>query len=832
MGTLGVVGRELELMAVEQALQVSRLVTLVGPPGIGKTSIARAVERSRGSVRGDRVVWLDLTGVGARDDADALVAATLASVVDEPSLLLPGRDAFGTPSWLSALRGATVSMVLDACECDLGAACRIVELFLEASDGWVLATSRQRLALDEGVTVAIGPLALPDGADADDLAASPAVGLLLGGREVSSHEDRAALAQIARHLDGVPAALVLCRELLATFTPLELLGRLDALPHAASLEALVSSSWAPLHAEARSVLVGCSGFEGPFSLDDLEAVVPVTLRPRVVSHLDALVAKSLVARDHGDAKEDAAVSSFRVLRVVRSFVIDEAGRTHRDALRAFEEGLVERAEAIAPRSSARFSAELATLVKRRFEEGATDGLLLRGLHALAAAHPRGEPNWLDEALRAVLDRSRPTAMTITLRLDLARMRAARVRFGDALREAALACAEADGLGEPGSRQAAWLALADLQARAGRREAANMGLARAAALAASPDERFALEAARVRVSIAWRTGTPEEVRDGAVQGLSIAERAGSRELAAFFRLYAGQAWLVLGNQAQAERMLARVRDDTSGWATSRYAVMATTASGLAAIERGDLDGAVVWLEAAVVAAATKGAPRDGLWARGYLGAARFLRGEQTHGLEDAALLVDLDEPLLLFIPLFATVAGSLVARSLLLEGLDRLGAGVAESPWLAELAALMRAIAHGGRPSPPPLPPAFQLDLSLCRRMLRVSAAQSDAGAVRLEVAEDGRWFRCEGDRISLQSAPTSRRLLLAFVAAHRAAAGSVLSLDDLRRAAWPGDRSRKDAAANRIYVALSRLRDRGLRDVIVRTGEGWCFSATTELTVC
>ena len=180
------VGRVAEQAAVAAALADSRLVTLVGPGGVGKTRLAaRAAEHvPTGGA------FVDLAP--ARAGSVPRVVATVLGVVEAAHQPL---DA----AILARLRRGEDVLVLDNCEHVIEAAARLVEEILSACPSTrVLVTSRERLAVAGERVVPVGPL--PLGSDAEELFAERA--------EVTA-ADRAAVASVCAQVDGLPLAIEL-----------------------------------------------------------------------------------------------------------------------------------------------------------------------------------------------------------------------------------------------------------------------------------------------------------------------------------------------------------------------------------------------------------------------------------------------------------------------------------------------------------------------------------------------------------------------------------------------------------------------------------------------
>jgi hypothetical protein len=95
----------------------------------------------------------------------------------------------------------------------------------------------------------------------------------------------------------------------------------------------------------------------------------------------------------------------------------------------------------------------------------------------------------------------------------------------------------------------------------------------------------------------------------------------------------------------------------------------------------------------------------------------------------------------------------------------------------------------------------------------------------IRLGEDGAWFqRQDGERVDLSRRPVLRNVLRVLADARQRTPGTPVSAFRLIHDAWPGDRARHESALNRLYVALSTLRELGLRDVIVRHNGGYLIA--------
>jgi len=334
------VGRERELAAVTELVlhSDSRLVTLVGPGGIGKTRLARAVAATFAA---DRAVFVDL------------------SPLTEPELVVPTiAHALGlSDTSRSALELALINqhwlLVLDNFEQVVEAA-RDVEQLLQASAGLrILVTSRAPLHLSGERSYFVPPLATPD---AVDLFVRRAQATRPGFQLTADNET--AIAEICTRLDGIPLALELAAARVRVLSAQQIAHRLeerfelltagaaDAPARHRTLRAALDWSFLMLGAPERALLRRMAVFAGGASLDALEAVVVDDMLDRrdLLDVLTNLVDHSLVG-----VHEQAGEARYRLLETVRQYGLErlrEAGedRNMRERTAAWCLELAERAE--------------------------------------------------------------------------------------------------------------------------------------------------------------------------------------------------------------------------------------------------------------------------------------------------------------------------------------------------------------------------------------------------------------------------------------------------------------------------------------------------------
>ncbi len=335
--TTAFVGRDDDLARVAELMEQSRLVTLLGPGGTGKTRLAI----QSAALQLDRFpdgVWL----------------VELAPITQPELVITEIADTWG----LRAGEGATIEevvttflssrhllLVVDNCEHVRETAANLLNgLLRSAPKVSVVATSRESLGVPGETAYRVPALGLPD-ADASDAqaASSDAVRLFVDRVRAARPDftvgdaDLAAIVRVCRRLDGMPLGLELAAARLRTLSPAELADRLDtsfrilsgggsktALPRQRTLQATIDWSHDLLSAAERAVFRRLAVFSGGF---DLAAAESVTCGDgvedwEVLDHLNSLVDKSLVLRAGGMTEQAGAASRFRLLAPVAEYARD------------------------------------------------------------------------------------------------------------------------------------------------------------------------------------------------------------------------------------------------------------------------------------------------------------------------------------------------------------------------------------------------------------------------------------------------------------------------------------------------------------------------------
>jgi predicted ATPase len=345
----GFVGRQAEVAYVSAALTQSRLVTIVGTGGVGKTRVAVRVAAQTTDRYPDGVHLVELSAVGD----PLLLASTLAA-----SLGLP---AAGTrpelASVLDYLRGRTLLLILDTCE-HLINACALLaaEVLREAPAVTLLATSRQPLDVSGETVFRLHPLPVPEvGEETSD---SDAVALfaqraaaVIDGFTVTS-ENRVNVIGVCRALDGIPLAIELAAVRLRALPVDQMASRLDdrfevltggkraGLARHQTLRAAIEWSHHLCTPTEQLVWARLSVFAGPF---DLAAAATVCAddelsREQVAESLIGLAQKSVLVTEPSAGPEAVAVAvaaeriRHRMLDTLREFGAERLAESGRVAV--------------------------------------------------------------------------------------------------------------------------------------------------------------------------------------------------------------------------------------------------------------------------------------------------------------------------------------------------------------------------------------------------------------------------------------------------------------------------------------------------------------------
>ena len=324
------VGREAELAEVGRLLSDSRLVTLTGVGGTGKTRLAFQSAAEVVHDFPDGVWAVDLAPVADDEMVDNALAAAM-GVRDQP-----GRSLLETIG--DVLLNKKTLIVLDNCEHVLAISAELVSSILRSGSGVkVLTTSREALGVTGEVTYPVPSLRAPP-------SSTTSAEEMMGYDSVVLFEDRAALvrpefkitdgnaqavAQICRRLDAVPLAIELAAARVRVLSPSEIADRLDdrfrlltggdrtAMPRQQTLEATVTWSYDQLSEEERLMFSRLAVFAGSLDLQAAEEVAGSDgiEKNEVLDLVTGLIEKSMLVVE----SEDEAGTRYRLLETLRQY---------------------------------------------------------------------------------------------------------------------------------------------------------------------------------------------------------------------------------------------------------------------------------------------------------------------------------------------------------------------------------------------------------------------------------------------------------------------------------------------------------------------------------
>jgi predicted ATPase/DNA-binding CsgD family transcriptional regulator len=336
------VGRRRELGEIKKHIEASRLVTLTGPGGVGKTRLAVQAAQQAHRAFPDGAWLVDLAAVeDPAQVAEAMVA----------TLRIPDQSAAPAAEQLARhLAHRILLLVMDNCEHLLPTCAQLVDTLLRRSPGLrVLATSRQSLQLPGERLYVVTPLATPrpDSELAPEvLAGYDSVALLIDRATAvqpgfTMHEGNcAAIARLCARLDGLPLAIELAAKRLRSLSVEQVTERLDdrfrllnrgspaAQPRQRTLHAVIDWSYELCSEQERRLWARLSVFPADFDLAAAETICAGRDLPReaVLDHLDELVAKSVLS-----ARPKAPAARYQMLETIRQYGrerLDQDGLTY------------------------------------------------------------------------------------------------------------------------------------------------------------------------------------------------------------------------------------------------------------------------------------------------------------------------------------------------------------------------------------------------------------------------------------------------------------------------------------------------------------------------
>ena len=310
-----------------------RLLTLIGPPGVGKTRLALQVADQVLDNFADGVFFIALAPVTDANLVPTTIANTLGLAGVGPQTPLVRLKAF--------LRDKELLLLLDNCEQILSTAPQIAELLATCPRLKILATSRAPLRIRQERQSPVSPLAVPDLVrlpDLEGVTRYSAVTLFMERAQAVkpdfslTQENAPTVAAICTRLDGLPLAIELISARVKLLSPAALLERLqgrlmlqsdglrDLEPRHLTLNAAIEWSYQLLSADEQTLFRRLGVFVGGWTLEAAGAVCLENLRLNILDGLASLLDKNLVKQDtrsDGDPR-------FMMLETIREYSLEQA----------------------------------------------------------------------------------------------------------------------------------------------------------------------------------------------------------------------------------------------------------------------------------------------------------------------------------------------------------------------------------------------------------------------------------------------------------------------------------------------------------------------------
>lgn len=882
------IGRVGECARLQASLRArERLITIIGPSGMGKTRLAQQVARRLAPEFADfGGSWFcDLSAAQTKED----LLSTTAMVLEIPEIRRYQAEDLQVAHAL-ANRGRLL-LVLDNFESlEAGSAALVSSWLSAAPELQIIVTSLVSTGLEGESLFELGPL------DAQEAIALYEQRATLNGtrdRTFLSGEQRA-IGELVNRLDCLPLAIELAAARARVLPPRAMLSRIGDrfellrrrhVGRHSSLEDALYCSWELLDHDERRVLSRASVFAGGFSLEAAEAILgePGEERPAVLEILEALREKALVQLD---TSEPPRFSLYESVHAFAARELEQSGEAS-GMMRRHASYFIERGEAwsiasngpAGPAAIARLLADRENLVavhRRNMED--SPELAVRAALAASVAFartgaPSSELHLVEGAVRAARLAQVPSLLATALKLRSSTLsRHGKLEGGSRDLDEALALVQGAGLtaleGKIRSNRGRLLETL------GRLDEAEAELKRALELEGRVEDPALAGGNRMGLALLASTrGIRSDARRNFEEACTIFREAGDlhnlgralvnlahvrldegdldaartalHEAGECFRLgmnpgaeadarlALGAVERIAGRLGKAEEHLTAALPIERLFGNRCFEGIALVNLGLVAFERGHLQLAQSRLREGFNLVRDAGEIGRAAEIQPYLGAVEAILGR--HELAQAE-----------FAAARAWFEGkadreNLALTDVLMAFLDLGQARVvacedgeeAAAPHLARAIERQNRALEGSR-TMHELHFAARVFESTVARYAESDPGQdspdqvaaAEAGAPALLVGPDAAWFELEGQpRVKLGTRGGSRRLFQALVEQRLLAPGVGLCPEQLSEVGWPGESLHPSTAANRVYKGVNLLRKAGLDEVLLRYSDGYLLSA-------
>ncbi|MGW4488322.1 ATP-binding protein [Amycolatopsis sp. NPDC004368] len=330
------IGRRRQRKEIRDRLADGRLVSLIGPGGVGKTRLALQFADEMNHLFENGVYFVELASISDGGDVPSAVVHAL-GITDQSN-----RDA--VTKLIEHVRDREILLILDNCEHVLaGAAALVFEILRQAPAARILVTTRTSLTVTEEFLYPVPPLTVPDAAhpvSAESLSQFESIRLLQERAAAASpgfvldEQNAAAAARLCIRLEGIPLAIELAVARLRILSLEEILDRLtdrfgllttgnrSAAPRQQTLRSLVDWSFDLCTEPERRLWARLSVFAGGFDLTSAEGVCGENGEASTLDLVNSLVNQSILdVEGHGSSRR------FRMLETIRAYGAEVLTRT-------------------------------------------------------------------------------------------------------------------------------------------------------------------------------------------------------------------------------------------------------------------------------------------------------------------------------------------------------------------------------------------------------------------------------------------------------------------------------------------------------------------------